>query len=86
MGPRDAQGGPLTSAEAAIFGADAELAGDLAQVDEVQLTVTDTGSWKAPQPAGKSRRGRGFMRALMHNVTIHPADSGTTVRLHARIT
>ncbi|MBV9349933.1 MAG: SpoIIE family protein phosphatase, partial [Mycobacterium sp.] len=57
-------------------------------VDEVRLTVTDTGSWKPPQPAGESCRGRGFnlMRALMHDVTIQPADSGTTVRLHARIT
>lgn len=57
-------------------------------VDRVRVTVTDTGSWKPPQPAGDPYRGRGFtlMRALMQDVTIHPAVTGTTVRLHARIT
>ncbi len=56
-------------------------------VDRLQLTVTDTGSWKPPKPAGESRRGRGItlMRALMHDVTIDPAAAGTTVHLQARI-
>ncbi len=56
-------------------------------VDRLQLTVTDSGSWKPPKPAGETRRGRGItlMRALMHNVTIDSAAAGTTVHLQARI-
>jgi anti-sigma regulatory factor (Ser/Thr protein kinase) len=56
-------------------------------VDEVQLTITDTGSWKAPQPAANPHRGRGItlMRGLMHDVTIDPETAGTTVHLSARI-
>ncbi len=56
-------------------------------VDRLQLTVTDTGSWKTPKPAGESRRGRGItlMRALMHDVSIDSAAAGTTVHLQARI-
>lgn len=61
--------------------------GALALVDHVQVTITDTGSWKPPQPAANLHRGRGItlMRGLMHDVTIKP-DAGTTVRLSARIT
>lgn len=57
-------------------------------VDQVRLTITDTGSWKPPQPAGESHRGRGIalMRGLMHDVTINPDPAGTTVHLSARIT
>ncbi|WP_369827688.1 SpoIIE family protein phosphatase [Mycobacterium sp. E2989] len=56
--------------------------------DRVQLTITDTGSWKPPQPASYPHRGRGIalMRGLMHDVTISPDAAGTTVRLSARIT
>ncbi len=56
-------------------------------VDRLQLTVTDHGSWKTPEPDNRRYRGRGItlMRALMHEVTIDPADAGTTVHLHARI-
>jgi GAF domain-containing protein/anti-sigma regulatory factor (Ser/Thr protein kinase) len=56
-------------------------------VDEVQLTITDTGSWKTPQPAANPHRGRGItlMRGLMHDVTIDPETAGTTVHLSARI-
>jgi serine phosphatase RsbU (regulator of sigma subunit)/anti-sigma regulatory factor (Ser/Thr protein kinase)/transcriptional regulator with GAF, ATPase, and Fis domain len=56
--------------------------------DLVQLTITDTGTWKTPQPADYPRRGRGItlMRGLMHDVTISPATAGTTVHLAARIT
>ena len=58
-----------------------------ALVDEVQLTITDTGSWKTPQPAANPHRGRGItlMRGLMHDVTINPETTGTTVHLSARI-
>ncbi|QNI07643.1 SpoIIE family protein phosphatase [Mycobacterium kubicae] len=56
--------------------------------DRVQLTITDTGTWKTPQPASYPHRGRGItlMRGLMQDVTIHPDTDGTTVHLSARIT
>ncbi|MGA8545214.1 MAG: SpoIIE family protein phosphatase [Mycobacterium sp.] len=59
-----------------------------ALVDQVQLTIVDTGSWKPPQPAVDANRGRGItlMRALMHDIAIHPEAAGTTVHLFARIT
>ncbi|OBJ03885.1 ATPase [Mycobacterium sp. 1482292.6] len=62
--------------------------GAIATGDAVRLTITDTGSWKAPQPASHSHRGRGIplMRSLMHDVDIRPDDDGTTVHLSARIT
>jgi serine phosphatase RsbU (regulator of sigma subunit)/anti-sigma regulatory factor (Ser/Thr protein kinase) len=57
-------------------------------VDEVQLTITDTGTWKPPDPGANPHRGRGIglMRGLMHDVTISPDTVGTTVQLSARIT
>ena len=60
----------------------------IALADEVQLTITDTGMWKPTEPATQSHRGRGvaLMRRLMHDVTIDTNNSGTTVRLSARIT
>lgn len=62
--------------------------GAIATGDAVQLTITDTGSWKAPQPASYPHRGRGIplMQSLMHDVDIRPDDDGTTVHLSARIT
>ncbi|MDT5145674.1 MAG: hypothetical protein QOC58_319, partial [Mycobacterium sp.] len=59
-----------------------------AVADHVHVTVTDTGSWKPPQPAADSHRGRGItlMRGLMHDVTIQPGTTGTTVELRTRIT
>jgi serine phosphatase RsbU (regulator of sigma subunit)/anti-sigma regulatory factor (Ser/Thr protein kinase)/transcriptional regulator with GAF, ATPase, and Fis domain len=59
-----------------------------ALADEVRLTITDTGSWKPPQPEANPHRGRGviLMRGLMDDVTIHPDTAGTTVHLSARIT
>jgi serine phosphatase RsbU (regulator of sigma subunit)/anti-sigma regulatory factor (Ser/Thr protein kinase) len=59
-----------------------------ALADRVQLTITDTGSWKPPQVPADSRRGRGItlMRALMQDVDIRPDNAGTTVHLSARIT
>ncbi|CAM3447487.1 SpoIIE family protein phosphatase [Mycobacterium colombiense] len=62
--------------------------GAVAVGDEVQLTITDTGSWKAPQPSSYPHRGRGIplMRSLMQDVDIRPDTNGTTVHLSARIT
>lgn len=59
-----------------------------ALVDRVQVTISDTGTWKPPRPAAVPDRGRGIslMRGLMHDVTIHPEATGTTVHLSARIT
>ncbi|WP_082929911.1 SpoIIE family protein phosphatase [Mycobacterium sp. 1164966.3] len=61
--------------------------GAIALVDHVHVTITDTGSWKPPQPAANPHRGRGItlMRGLMHDVTIKLDTAGTTVRLSARI-
>ena len=49
--------------------------------------MIDTGTWKPPQSDPDSHRGRGItlMRALMHDVTIEPSATGTTVHMHARI-
>jgi anti-sigma regulatory factor (Ser/Thr protein kinase) len=59
----------------------------IALADRLLLTVTDTGSWKPPEPLANPHRGRGIalMRALMHEVTISSRSTGTTVHLHARI-
>ena len=58
-----------------------------ALADRVHLTITDTGSWKPPQPAAHSHRGRGIplMRSLVHDVNIQSDTTGTTVHLIARI-
>jgi len=53
----------------------------------VHLTITDSGSWKPPQAARDSTRGRGIalMRGLMQEVAIKPGIAGTTVHLTARV-
>jgi anti-sigma regulatory factor (Ser/Thr protein kinase) len=58
-----------------------------ALVDRVHLTITDSGSWKPPQAARDSTRGRGIalMRGLMQEVAIKPGIAGTTVHLTARV-
>jgi PAS domain S-box-containing protein len=58
-----------------------------AYVDNLRLTIADTGRWKAPQSELNTHRGRGMglMRALMQQVTITPGPSGTTVDMHTRI-
>jgi anti-sigma regulatory factor (Ser/Thr protein kinase) len=62
--------------------------GAVALGDEVRLTITDTGSWKAPHPASRPHRGRGIplMRSLMQDVDIRLDTDGTTVHLSTRIT
>lgn len=62
--------------------------GATALVGRLQLTITDTGTWKSPRPTTEqSRRGRGIalMRGLMQDVTINADTTGTTVHLSARI-
>ncbi|MEU0674005.1 SpoIIE family protein phosphatase [Streptomyces sp. NPDC006172] len=58
-----------------------------ALVDDLCLTVADTGRWKTPQPELNAHRGRGvaLMRALMQQVTITSSTVGTTVNMHTRI-
>ncbi|MEU0542086.1 SpoIIE family protein phosphatase [Nocardia sp. NPDC005978] len=58
-----------------------------ALVDQVRLTITDTGVWRPPLASDRPYRGRGLdmMRSLMHDVQVCPGDSGTTVHLQARI-
>ena len=59
-----------------------------ALVDRLQVTVTDTGTWKTPHKVADISRGRGIvlMRGLMEDFAIHSDDAGTTVHLHTRIT
>ncbi|MER7495642.1 SpoIIE family protein phosphatase [Streptomyces pharetrae] len=58
-----------------------------ALVDNLRLTVADSGRWKTPQPELNTHRGRGvtLMRAMMQQVTITPGPSGTTVDMQMRI-
>jgi serine phosphatase RsbU (regulator of sigma subunit)/anti-sigma regulatory factor (Ser/Thr protein kinase)/transcriptional regulator with GAF, ATPase, and Fis domain len=58
-----------------------------ALVDQLQLIIKDTGSWKPPRTTLDPTRGRGIalMRDLMHDVAINQDAAGTTVRLSARI-
>ncbi len=56
-------------------------------VDDLHLTVVDTGRWMPPRPEPGARRGRGIalMRAMMQQVTITPGSAGTTVDMYTRI-
>jgi anti-sigma regulatory factor (Ser/Thr protein kinase) len=55
--------------------------------NQLRVTVTDRGRWRATPPGDRSLRGHGIalMRALMQQVTIVPGPSGTTVDLYLRI-
>ncbi|MBO0678391.1 SpoIIE family protein phosphatase [Mycolicibacterium sp. S2-37] len=56
-------------------------------VDQLRVTVTDTGTWKENRPGENIRRGRGLalMRGLMDDFAIRSNPDGTTVDLYARI-
>ncbi|MFE3636609.1 SpoIIE family protein phosphatase [Streptomyces sp. NPDC059168] len=58
-----------------------------ALVDNLLLTVADSGRWKVSRPDPNAHRGRGvaLMRALMQDVSITPGPSGTTVDMQMRI-
>jgi anti-sigma regulatory factor (Ser/Thr protein kinase) len=55
--------------------------------NQLRLTVTDSGRWRATPPGDRGFRGHGIglMRALMQDVTIEPGPSGTTVDMYVRI-
>ncbi|MGX9788646.1 SpoIIE family protein phosphatase [Mycobacterium sp. MMS18-G62] len=73
-GHRDRAGGAVTLSATAV-------------ADQLRLQVTDTGSWKPPDPIASTHRGRGItlMRGLMDEVIIDPGPDGTTVRMRATI-
>ena len=73
-GHRDSPGGLVTLSARAF-------------VDQLHLSVVDSGMWKTARPGADITRGRGvtLMHALMDDVTIHSDDGGTTVHLYARI-
>ncbi len=56
------------------------------EVDQLRLTIIDTGSWK-PKQTGYSHRGKGIqiMQALMEDVSILRDTTGTIVHLATRI-
>ncbi|MCM2394092.1 SpoIIE family protein phosphatase [Streptomyces albipurpureus] len=56
-------------------------------VDNLHLTIADTGQWKTPIAAVNTHRGRGLalMRAMMQQVTVTPGPAGTIVDMHLRI-
>jgi serine phosphatase RsbU (regulator of sigma subunit)/anti-sigma regulatory factor (Ser/Thr protein kinase) len=56
-----------------------------ALVDQLHLTITDTGTWKPPRPTPDRGRGITLIRELMQDVTIDHGVDGTTVHLSARI-
>jgi len=51
---------------------------------EVKVVVSDTGSWREPEPA-QPGRGLALMRELMDDLEIDPAPSGTTVTMRRRL-
>jgi anti-sigma regulatory factor (Ser/Thr protein kinase) len=58
----------------------------ISEVDQLRLTIVDTGSWK-PKQTGYSHRGKGIqiMQALMEDVSILRDTTGTVVHLATRI-
>lgn len=56
-------------------------------VDNLHLTIADSGEWKTPVAAVDAHRGRGLalMRAMMQQVTVTPGPAGTIVDMHLRI-
>ncbi|MGW0363365.1 SpoIIE family protein phosphatase [Streptomyces sp. NPDC002990] len=58
-----------------------------ASVNDLRLTVVDSGRWKVPEPEANAHRGRGttLMRALMQQVSVVQGPTGTTVDMHTRI-
>ncbi len=59
-----------------------------AVVDGLHVSVVDSGVWKIPRQVASEYRGRGLtlMRCLVHDLSIHSSEAGTTVHMYARIT
>jgi anti-sigma regulatory factor (Ser/Thr protein kinase) len=58
---------------------------DLALIDgDVQITVTDSGSWRPPSSADGGR-GMHLIEALMHGVEVDSGSGGTVVRMRRRL-
>jgi len=53
--------------------------------DEVDITVTDHGSWRDKSPERGGGRGLVLMRELMDEVEVTRAEEGTTVRMKRRL-
>jgi anti-sigma regulatory factor (Ser/Thr protein kinase) len=51
--------------------------------DQLLITITDHGCWRAPQAPGYRGRGLAMMRSLTTEVHLHPTAHGTTVYLRA---
>ncbi|WP_118913786.1 SpoIIE family protein phosphatase [Mycobacterium shigaense] len=75
-GHRGSSGGGTVSVKATMY------------VDQLHLTISDTGTWKEPYPVEDDTRGRGIalMRGLMEHFAIRSSDTGTTVQMYTRIT
>jgi PAS domain S-box-containing protein len=56
-----------------------------ALTERVDVRISDSGSWKAPQAEPHRGHGINLMRTLMDQVTITPTAHGTTVDMHVRI-
>ncbi|XTZ13701.1 SpoIIE family protein phosphatase [Micromonospora echinospora] len=58
-----------------------------ATAEDLHLSVTDSGRWKAPEPGANPHRGRGLalMRALMDTITVTSGTAGTIIDMQARI-
>jgi anti-sigma regulatory factor (Ser/Thr protein kinase) len=58
-----------------------------ATAEDLRLSVTDSGRWKAPEPDANPHRGRGLalMRALMDTITVTSGTAGTIIDMQARI-
>jgi anti-sigma regulatory factor (Ser/Thr protein kinase) len=56
-----------------------------ALTERVDVRISDSGSWRAPQAEAHRGHGINLMRTLMDQVTITPTAQGTTVDMHVRI-
>jgi anti-sigma regulatory factor (Ser/Thr protein kinase) len=52
--------------------------------EHVQLTISDSGSWREKRPSDRGR-GLDLIRALMDEVEVSPGEDGTVVRMRKRL-
>lgn len=53
--------------------------------DQVQITISDSGTWLPPSEPGYRGRGFAMMRYLANDVQVDPTPQGTAIQLRARI-